>query len=225
MGQLNAVGIAHHVVMKDDAAHASQLHAARLQRAAAADFEPFGPGHDLLLDRFRLIVEPAVGPVTMWTKHAGELARLALGPIQATGDVMPGETFQIHAFDRVIVAIDQAVDDGVGGRFGWHRPQAQAHQHLPANFLGSLGPVFFRLGWRERKVAVQVHQRAQAPILRLLAGRQDSQCFALRRTPREQQRKQQTPKRRAGRAVVRHGRGLLGREGWEGRFTRQRTPT
>ena len=79
MRQLHAVGIADHVVVEHDAAHAGQLHAAALQRAAAADFEPLGACHDLLRERARLIEEPAVGPMAVRAEHAGKLARLALG--------------------------------------------------------------------------------------------------------------------------------------------------
>ena len=88
MGQLernlHAVGIAHHVVVKHDAAHAGQLHAARLQRIAAADFKPLGAVDDLLArDSSPASVEPAVGPMAMRTEHARQLAALALRPIQS----------------------------------------------------------------------------------------------------------------------------------------------
>ena len=51
-GNLHAVGVADHVVVKHDAAHPRQLHAAGLQRRAAADLEPLGAFDDLLLGRF-----------------------------------------------------------------------------------------------------------------------------------------------------------------------------
>ena len=58
-------------------------------------------------------------------EHAGQLAGLVLGPVQIAGDIMPRKTFQVDALDGVIVAVDSAMHDGMGRRFGRHRPQAQ----------------------------------------------------------------------------------------------------
>ena len=99
-------------------------------------------------------------------EHAGQLAALALGPIQAAGDEMARIAFQVDLLDRVAVAIDLAVDDGVGRRLGraWATgrwppecdgaPARPARPTAPWSWLGVNG-----------KVAVQVHELAQPLVL------------------------------------------------------------
>ena len=105
-------------------------------------------------------------------EHGGQLARFPFGPIQAAGDVKARIAFEKHLLDRVAVAIDFAVDHGIGRRLRRHRPQARRHQHLPPHILGPLLP---RLGirtHRERKIPIQILQRPQPRIIRQFARRQ-----------------------------------------------------
>ena len=139
---LLAVGVANHVVVEHDATHASQLHAARLQRAAAAVRKSLGTLHDLLLDFLRsAIVEPPVRPVAVWAQYAGALVRLPLGPKQAAGDEEPRHALEVDLFDRVVTFIQATVDDRIERRLGRLWPQPERHQHLLPHLCRPAPPI------------------------------------------------------------------------------------
>ncbi len=165
---LHAVGIADHVVVKHDAAHPGQLHAAGLQRAAAAVLETLRPFLDLLLHAVDAhVIEAAVGPVSVRAEHARQLARLALGPIQVARDEEAGKALEVDFLDRVIALVAAAMNHRIQGRLGRHRPQAQRNQHLPPHLFRPPVPFLPRFCRSEREVAVQVLQ-----LLQTLVGRQ-----------------------------------------------------
>ena len=198
MIQLPAVGIADHVVVKHDAAHPGQLHAAGLQRITPAHLEPLGPLDDLLADFLRPgVVEASVRPVAVRRENgrqpaaAGKRGQVQfvrstrravpanwtcplfpLGTIEVAGDEEAGIALEKDLFDRVSVPIHSAVDDGVERHFDGHRPQAGSHQHLPPQLCGTLLPGFAASGRREAKIAVEIRQRPKTPILRQLPGGQ-----------------------------------------------------
>ena len=61
VGDLNAVGIPNHVVVKHHAAHPRQLHATRLQGTPPSFFESFGTGHNVTAHPVPArIMEPSV---------------------------------------------------------------------------------------------------------------------------------------------------------------------
>ena len=68
------------------------------------------------------VVESAVGPMPVRAQDARQFAGLALGPIQIAGDKMPRVALQIDAIDGVGIAIDAAMNHGVGRRARRHRP-------------------------------------------------------------------------------------------------------
>ncbi len=165
MRQLDAIGIPHHVIMEDHAAHAGKLHAAGLKRVAAPFLEPLGPLDDRPADGLAvLLVEPAIGPVPMRAKHAGQFARLSLGPIQIARHKVPGKALQNHLLHRVIAAIDPPMHDRTVRRLGGHGPQPQSYQHLAPDALRPARPFLLRGRRVERKVAVEALERPQPAV-------------------------------------------------------------
>ena len=65
---LQAVGVAHHVVVEHDDPHTSHLHAAGLEGAMGGRFESFGTGAQLAF-HFRIggVVKATVGPMPVRT--------------------------------------------------------------------------------------------------------------------------------------------------------------
>ena len=55
--------------------------------------------------------------------HARQRAGLAFRAIQQTRDKVPRLAFEVDCLDRVIAAIDAAMDYGVQRSLRWHRPQ------------------------------------------------------------------------------------------------------
>ena len=138
-----AVGVADHVVVEDDAAHAGELGAASLQRIACAPRSSSRPPLRSGSSRGLVagLVESAVGPVAVRTQHAGQLARLALGPVEVAADVMARHAGEEDLFDGVAVAVDLAVDDGIQRRLLGHRPESVGDEHLLAQFLTAFLPM------------------------------------------------------------------------------------
>ena len=177
--QLQAVGHSHHVVDEDDAAHAGQLHTARLQRKAAADLKPLGAVGDRLTDRLlSRVLESPIGPMAVRTQYCGQPTAAAFGSVEVPRDEMSGITFQKDLFDGVAVAIDQSVHDRMGRRLCRHGPQAGGHSQLPMQPLGSHGPLLLALAWNEREIAVKVHDRTEAFVIRQLSLRQHAGRFS-----------------------------------------------
>src|SRR5579884_2742732 len=87
------VGVAHHVVMKDDAAHARQLGAAGLEWIFRAFGCLLGALFDLVGNGPVVgLVKAAARPVTMRTENAGPLATGGItppAPLGATGGITP----------------------------------------------------------------------------------------------------------------------------------------
>ena len=80
MGQLHAVGAAHHVVMENYAPHPRELHAAGLKRIAAAERILLCPGPNLLLNVLRAgVVKSSVVPVPVRAEHARQPAAASPG--------------------------------------------------------------------------------------------------------------------------------------------------
>src|SRR5262249_23011307 len=91
VAQLDAIGIADHVVMEADAAHPSAWNRKGLQQAAAAAFKPLGSDDDLFANRGAADVdEAAVVPVAVREQNARDFAGLVLRPIEIAGDKEAG---------------------------------------------------------------------------------------------------------------------------------------
>src|SRR5688572_25381439 len=93
---------------------------------AAADFETLGADGDLLAS-FLLahLVEASVRPVPMRIENGRKLARLALGAIQISRHVMPRPRFEDDLFDRVVIALNSAVNHRVQRwALGRHGPKS-----------------------------------------------------------------------------------------------------
>ena len=157
----------------------ASLHAAGLQRIAPADLESLGPVDELLAHFLhRRLIKPPIRKMPVRAEHAGQLARFSLRPIQAAGHIEAGIAFQIDLLDRVAIAIDPAVNHGIGGVLRRHRPQPSRHQQLPPHMLGPLLPRLRARAHRERKIPVQILQRPEPAIVGQLALRQHARRVA-----------------------------------------------
>src|SRR5437762_10641776 len=108
--KLNVIGVADHVVMKTDTAHASALHRQRLQQAAAAALEPLGADDDFFSHRRAADVDKsAVVPVAMRKEYAGYFAGFVFRPIEIAGHKESRHALKIGFLDRVIAFVDAAV--------------------------------------------------------------------------------------------------------------------
>src|SRR5207245_1819665 len=93
-------------------AHPRQLGTAGLERIVGAFQGLLGSLINLRLGGFVAgIIKSAVAPVTVGAEHARSLAVLALGPIEIAGNIMARIAREEDFLDRVIVAIDLAMDD------------------------------------------------------------------------------------------------------------------
>src|SRR6185436_625530 len=108
-GNLLAIRVTDHVVEKDHATHARQLHTARLQRTAAPFLKPFRSLDDLLARIVRaLVIKAAVRPVSVWTQNTRNFSRPPFGTIQIARDEKAGETFEVSLFNRIIAPVEPA---------------------------------------------------------------------------------------------------------------------
>jgi len=105
----------------------------------------------------------------MGAEHAGQLAGLALGPVEAAGHKKTGHTLKIDLLDRVILALHLAMDHRMQRRFLRERPQPQRDRQLAAHAFGAHRPGLARGGRLKRKIAVQVLQRLESPVVGQLA--------------------------------------------------------
>ena len=135
------VGVADHVVVEDDKAHAGELRGERLERVAGALHRLLGPDlHLLPRGRFGGLEEAAPlrafrRPVAVRIEHGRILApfaRLGRRPVQVAGDVVARQAGEEHLLDGVAVALDLAVDGRLDRRPLRHGPQAGGDQHLLA---------------------------------------------------------------------------------------------
>ena len=153
--------------MEDDAAHAGQLHATGLQRDSGRWDRIARPLRDLLADLLRRHRRNAP-----WANgRAGRarpasVAAAALGTIQVAGHEMAGEALQVDLLDRVAVAVDAAVDRRRGRAFGsgiGHSPVATSNCRRSRS--ARWAHASSRLARREGEIAVEVHQRAEPPVV------------------------------------------------------------
>ena len=162
---LQAVGVADHVVMEDDAAHAGERDAACLQRIEGAAEVELGTALDFTLRRLDgSLEEAAIGPVPMGAEHAWHLPFLAARSVQVAAHVVARQTGKIDFFDRVIVPLDLAVNDRLERRLRGHGPDAVGDHDLLAQLLAPLLPGLLAGGHRHREVAVEVLGLAEANI-------------------------------------------------------------
>ena len=118
MSERLAVVVADHVVHEDDAAE-------------------LGPANTALLD---LGIHSPVFPVSVRTEDRGHAAALIRRPVEVAAEGEAGKGLEDNLLDRVIVAIELAVDPGVERGLGKHRPEPQRDQHLLAEMNGPVAP-------------------------------------------------------------------------------------
>ena len=79
---LDAVSIADHVVLKNDTAHSGKMNAAGLDRISSSLQVAFCTLCDLGFSvRLASIIEPAIGPVTMWAEDSRQFSGGGFWPI------------------------------------------------------------------------------------------------------------------------------------------------
>ena len=167
MDERLAVGVADHVVMKDDEAEAREVGRPRLQRIAGRFGRPLGPlAHERLDVLLGPLQEAAVLPVAVRREHGRPLALATHRPIEVPRHVVTGRAGKEHLFDRVTVAIDAAVDYGRQRRTDRHGPQADGDEHLRPQGVPPRQPLLSRLELRrERERMIEIVPRRQPYIL------------------------------------------------------------
>ena len=168
--ELRAVGIADHVVVEDDAAHASQLDAPRLKGTAPSFLEPLFSIDDLAADSIDArIHEPSFGPMPMRAEDAGDFALEFFGTVEIARHKEAGHALEIDLLDRVVPHIAFPVDDGVQRGLAGRRPESQGHLDAPTNLCRSLLPCVDIRRYLEWEVSVEVLERLEPGIGKSLA--------------------------------------------------------
>ena len=78
--------------------------------------------------------------MTVRAQHTRPTPGDTFGPIETTGDVMAGKALQVDLLDGIVVAIDLAMDNGVGRGLRRHGPEPGGDQQLAPHALAPLGP-------------------------------------------------------------------------------------
>ena len=166
--ELDGVGIAERVDLPDDATHAGELDAHRLETGLAALFETFLTGGDFFADNsFRLDEEAGVGPMPVRKNHGGNAAVDVFRPIEVSGREKARGAFEIDFFDRVVALVDLTVDHRVQRRLGRHGPEPLGDEQLPANEIAAWFPFLDGFRGGEGEITVEAFQRSQTGVFGL----------------------------------------------------------
>ena len=144
-GDLYAVAISDHVIVKDHTAHARELYAPGLHEAAAAVFESFGAHGDFLTYReLAFVNKTTAGEVPMWAQHGGVLLMGGdrMRAVEIACQKEAGRAFKDDFFDGVVVEAQASVHDGFEWGSSRRRPEPERDAQDGAHAFSTLVPVF-----------------------------------------------------------------------------------
>src|SRR5262245_32529242 len=111
-----------------------------------------------------LILESAVGPVSVRGEHGRYFASHILRAVEIARDVKTGVALEIDLLDGVIAAIDLAEDRGLDRRLRRSGPQSGADQDLFLQPRRAIGPVFLAAITGEVVDHVEVSDFSQSEV-------------------------------------------------------------
>lgn len=137
-GDLLAVGIAEHIPMEDDAAHARELDAAGLDMIAGSVEEAFFTFGEEPADFIGSgIVEASVGPMSVGAEEGRDLALGLSGSVEIAGHKEAWKALEEDIFDGVAVACLFGVNLWLKLGEARHGVEAEADHQLLANLCGA----------------------------------------------------------------------------------------
>ena len=209
---LAAVRVADHVVDERHTSHAGELRTKRQFRKPARGLEAFFAKHDLFSDALDAHVLQAAA-MSMRAQHARERARSAGRTKQHTRDVEPRHRLEVDFLDREALALDLAVDHRIERRLHWHRPKTRRHEDSASQFLRAALPSLARVGYVERKEAVEILRRLEPDVGQWRGGSDRCRCdrqVGRRQRCRSEERGQSRKPRadRNGETSTGHGSGF-----------------